>query len=639
MAKTSFLLIPPELEAAYFSGLQPGDRFATSRIRVKNGIFSRKKIKGLTARSYLPAISAIWRTFSGGEKQSWKDVDPGSRPHGWRMFVADQAKRIKFGLSGTATPNELHQDVVGKILIEAPASEIKLRQPHPANYYVRRKIRGTKNQYNPVLVEEDFNLPLEMSVNYKADLVAEGGDPYARLYARIHHIYQGVNRETDLNLELDLSSPWATLSDTISSVIGDVVFYELFIHLHDVRGTVLLDDLIVTHDGSEWARDYRFRNMDQDFTRAFFQVPKHWTPEIISDGADFDSIYPVLSTWYNPSWQYRMKITIPNGKVEDDLVNYPVFLDLDVLNDAFFTHVKNGGADIRITKADGITELAREVVACDTTAKTGEVHFRADALSKDDDTEFYIYYGNSGANDYAVGATYGRNNVWNSSYKGVWHLKELSGLRIDSTENTNDLTDNNSVGNASAKIGIGADFGSPNSDKVLNKTTNLGILGNEALTISVWVKMNTEISAPDQDDFFGHSDDSANPNYISLRYRFTGANRELVISTGYQAGGNYTIDLGTANFYYLVIKRDSGNNCELFVNGVSRGTFGPAAQDVNANEFSIGRKAEGSAQFASAIIDEGRLCNIELSDSWIATEYNNQNDPSSFLNAGSEETN
>jgi hypothetical protein len=292
MAKTSFLTIPPELEAAYFSGLQSGDRFVSARIRVKNGILSRKKIAGLTARSYLPAISALWRSFSPSEKADWKSIDPGTRQHGWRMFVADQAKRIKFGLSGTAIPNILHQDLVGKILIEAPATEIKLSQPHPASYYVQRKVTGTKSQYVPILVTEPFSLPLEMSINYKSDLVAEGGDPFARIYAVIHHIYQGVNRETNLTLEFSLSSGWAALSDTVSEVIGDVVFYDLFIHLHDVRGTLLLDDLIITHDGSRWARDYRFKNMDQDFTRAFFQVPKHWAPVIITDGADFDSIYP-----------------------------------------------------------------------------------------------------------------------------------------------------------------------------------------------------------------------------------------------------------------------------------------------------------------------------------------------------------
>ncbi len=292
MAKTSFLLIPDELRDLYFSGLQSGDRFILTRVRVKNGILSREKVAGLTRRSYLPAISVIWRTFSPAEKATWKAIDPTTSPHGWRTFVSDQAKRIKFGISGTATPSALHQSVVGKILIEAPATEIKLTQPHPSSYYVNRKITGTKSQFEPVLVSEPFSLPLSLSMSYKSDLVASGGDPFAKVFVRIRHIYQGENIDTDLVLDLNLSNAWASISDSVSAVIGDVVFYDLFIHLHDVRGTLLLDKLLVEHGGSRWARDPFFKNMDQDFTRSFFQVPKHWTPEIISDGADFDSIYP-----------------------------------------------------------------------------------------------------------------------------------------------------------------------------------------------------------------------------------------------------------------------------------------------------------------------------------------------------------
>ena len=292
MAKTSFLLIPPELKEAYFSGLQSGDRFILPRIRVKNGILSRKRIEGLTRRSYLPAISLLWRSFSSEQKAVWKSIDPSTSQHGWRMFVSDQAKRIKFGISGTATPSSLHQSTVGKILIESPATEIKLTQPHPESYYVNRKVSGTKSQYEPVLVSESFDLPLSLSISYKSDMVASGGDPFIKVFARIRHIYQGQNLDTDLVLDLNLSNAWSSIDNSLSAVIGDVVFYDLFIHCHDVRGTLLIDKLLLEHSGSRWARDPFFKNMDQDFTRAFFQVPKHWTPEIISDGADFDSIYP-----------------------------------------------------------------------------------------------------------------------------------------------------------------------------------------------------------------------------------------------------------------------------------------------------------------------------------------------------------
>ncbi|PIQ07034.1 MAG: hypothetical protein COW72_01295, partial [Candidatus Nealsonbacteria bacterium CG18_big_fil_WC_8_21_14_2_50_37_10] len=51
-------------------------------------------------------------------------------------------------------------------------------------------------------------------------------------------------------------------------------------------------------------------------------------------------------------------------------------------------------------------------------------------------TEFYIYYGNSGAADGADPTA-----VWDANFKGVWHLKDKTSTTIgDSTTNANDGT-------------------------------------------------------------------------------------------------------------------------------------------------------------------------------------------------------
>ena len=35
------------------------------------------------------------------------------------------------------------------------------------------------------------------------------------------------------------------------------------------------------------------KNINEGFTRAFFQVPKHWVGVEIPEGASFESIYPI----------------------------------------------------------------------------------------------------------------------------------------------------------------------------------------------------------------------------------------------------------------------------------------------------------------------------------------------------------
>ena len=121
--------------------------------------------------------------------------------------------------------------------------------------------------------------------------------------------------------------------------------------------------------------------------------------------------------WYNSNWLYRVKITVSSSQVSGDLVNFPVYLDLSILPANFFSHVKSDGSDIVITSSDGITKLPRELVSINTVAHTGELYFRAPTLSSSSDTDFYIYYGNSSANESNDAS------VW-SNYVGVWHLNE-----------------------------------------------------------------------------------------------------------------------------------------------------------------------------------------------------------------------
>jgi len=292
MSKTSYLQVTEELTDAYYDGLQSADRFAIPRIRVKNLILSRKKAENVKARGYLSACSVLWKAFTDQQKADWKDVDAHPRQHGWRTFIGDQCKRIKYGIEGIATPSEYHQDMVGKILIQEPAEEIKIAQPHPYHYWISKKVKGKKGMYEPIEITETLALPLTLKISYKSDLVSTGAGSFAKIYASVRHLYQGKNLDHDEEISMDLSHAWETKETTISSLIGDVVFYNLYIHLYKVRGTLLFDNVKVEHSGSNWARDTYCKNIDQSFSRYFYQVPKHWAVVTMPAGADYDSIYP-----------------------------------------------------------------------------------------------------------------------------------------------------------------------------------------------------------------------------------------------------------------------------------------------------------------------------------------------------------
>jgi len=291
MAKTSYVDIVSGLEEAYYKNLQSGDRFTVPRIRKKVPFLSRKRKEGVTLRSLLPTIAEIWNNFSEAQRTAWGEAGGEMALNGYRLFVKDQSLRIKNDLAGTATPSLLHQAEVGVLQIDEPADELKIIQTHPRAYWVSRKVTGTKNQYEPVKITEDLALPVTIGLNYRAELEEVASPSFAKFYARFWHSYQGQDLYTDLEIDLDYIDDWKHAEDTLTTLSGYVVGYELYFHLKNLRGTLYIDNIVVEHSGQNWARDPYCVDINQGFTRAFYQIPKHWACVVCPDGSWFESFY------------------------------------------------------------------------------------------------------------------------------------------------------------------------------------------------------------------------------------------------------------------------------------------------------------------------------------------------------------
>lgn len=291
MTRVSYVDIPIGDVDAFYSNLQAGDRFRYSRLRKKSVLLGPKAKLDLAGRSLLSIVGPMWKSLDSATKTAWTNAGAEMGMRGYRLFVQDQCARIKLGLSGQATPSLLHQSFVGNLHIKAPATELKLVQYHPGHYYVRQKVPGFKSQFAPVLITEKLGLPLKLSLNYKADLTSQGEGAFAKYYAVIRYLYQGLNLCHTLSIDLDLSCEWKTAEATISNLVSSVVGYDLFIHLFNVRGDLFLDHLSAFHHGQNWVRDPFCKDLNQGFTPAFYQVPKHWTGLIAPEGSEFESVY------------------------------------------------------------------------------------------------------------------------------------------------------------------------------------------------------------------------------------------------------------------------------------------------------------------------------------------------------------
>lgn len=292
MAKTSFQMIPVGMDLTYSRTLVSGDRYIIPRVRRKVLYFSRQKIKGLTEKSLIPSLSLVWNALTQGERDVWISTGLLCNLTGFKHFLKDKSFRIKNDLSGYATPSIFHQVEVGLLRVESPASSLKIEQIHPLNYWVQKKVTGTKSQYQPVAITESFGLPLSISINYKSALTSAGAGAFAKFYCVVYSHYQGRTIETPCEILFPLVHDWATLTATISSVLGLARGYSAFLEIYNATGDLLIDNVEIEHSGQNWCRDPFCNDIDQGFTKAFYQIPKHWNAVDLSDGAWFGSIYP-----------------------------------------------------------------------------------------------------------------------------------------------------------------------------------------------------------------------------------------------------------------------------------------------------------------------------------------------------------
>lgn len=332
--------------------------------------------------------------------------------------------------------------------------------------------------------------------------------------------------------------------------------------------------------------------------------------------------------WYNASWTYRVKVTVLATKVDADITDFPIYVDLANLPAGFHTNVKSGGVDIRVTKSDGLTELPREIVYYNNAGDVGEMHFKGDVLNASD-VDFYIYYGNSSASDYAVTDPYGANNVWSSAYKGVYHLGDGTTLGLsDSTSNANNVT-NTSATATTGKVKGGVDFG---GSAGLTKTSPAGLLATFPVTVEFWVKAASYAAY----------------QYMAQASYYGGATSILSIAN--QPGGQLyyyqngaarlsTSALSTGVWNHIVLVFNSTTVATLYINGVADTIAQPSGGwTLGAAAIYIGR-LDNSSNALTGQMDEVRYGNHILSATYVSTEYNNQNDASTFFTIGTEEEN
>ena len=343
---------------------------------------------------------------------------------------------------------------------------------------------------------------------------------------------------------------------------------------------------------------------------------------------------------FDEGWQYRKKITIDHNKVSGNLTDFPVLIS--IVDDDLKNKAQGDGDDILFMDNSGVAyRLFHEIESFDNSSGKLVTWVKVMNLSSSEDTVLYIYYGNSGCDSQEY-----PEKVWDTDYCGVWHLNDF----LDSTNNNNDGINYGTDG-CSGKIGIAKDFVEANEDYVslgdmpepadgsISKGTfEVWINPEELASRSIISKTDTKLE-PDRKSYNLHlrSDGKLNFGVSSGTWFPSGksisalTDDELVTLSTWQHIV-VVVDLITKNFtyYYNGVEKD----CTVTTKGTPPSYF----YDIYLDER-LGKSSPESSgpYFFDGSMDEVRISKTCRSKDWILTQYNNQNEPSSFFEIGPEE--
>jgi hypothetical protein len=350
--------------------------------------------------------------------------------------------------------------------------------------------------------------------------------------------------------------------------------------------------------------------------------------------------YAALQTQAPLPAQYSRTITINHTKVPNtDQANFPVYL---LLNSPALKTVANGGhvqgalgTDLAFYADAGLTQLLPfEIVSYNGVSGSLAAVVKCSTLSHAADTILYLAYGATGVTTSLANPT----TVW-TGYAGVYHLEDVTNNEsINNSATTEGRAGNGSSQNpASAMttvgvLGLGLAFNGASDHLDLGSYAIIN--GATALTYSGWVKFNALSEYAGILEKFdstltygsgvllsGHWSTSDRDWYTAVRA--SGSTGDTTNSFGIQTNAWY-------HFAYVY----SAGGAAFYVNGVPvpLGHYGPAnppAVPSAALDLFVGAGLTG-------VLDELRVSTRAYTSDWIATEYNNQSNPSYFATLGLE---
>lgn len=322
-------------------------------------------------------------------------------------------------------------------------------------------------------------------------------------------------------------------------------------------------------------------------------------------------------------WANKCPLTIQYTRVPTAVVDQPILLVAANFPTGFLTQCNTDGSDIRFASDSlGTTPYPRDIVSFDVTNGYCTIYVKIPAISNTTNTTFWVFWGNSSANEPGVGDLSQNTLVWSKWY-GVVHFKNVTtawkGVK-DTSGSWNGMTVIGTlpttwpVGHAHGTIGF-------------PQSTTLGLTLHELLSFAgntmdfmFWVNFNGTHTTGD----WGKGTNG--------------------IAYGWLAAGQFGVSWGlfsctsgavpATGWHHVVVSILAGT-AKVYVDGVDKTQGTGTSSAVLFTTMGL-----GAATAPVFTMSEFRMTrNNQLTVGQITCMYNNESSPSTFVIAGTAQTN
>ncbi len=345
-------------------------------------------------------------------------------------------------------------------------------------------------------------------------------------------------------------------------------------------------------------------------------------------GAGGSGLVIISATPVTMGYNYERNITFNHNLVDgnEDLCNFPVMISLS--GQTFLRTIPNGdifstdGYDIVFTD-ESYNQLDHQIEYYNGTTGDLIAWVRLPVLSTSLNTVIKIIYGNP-----AAAADPSVTTVWDSHYKGVWHLNGTP-LR-DNTAYNSTGTPYGSPTYPAGTINNSVSLNGSSQYLQVNSASHLNFTGN--ITVSAWINMGAnnrdQKIAGNQigDNGGGYKFGVYTNNKVEFEIRTT--NGTAVLNREVPGGTT----LSTNRWYYVAgVSSDVLDSIMTYVNGVQERPYEKTGTlAAGTNNLVIGKEPFADQYYFNGRFDELRISDKVRSTGWLRTEYNNQGSPSSF---------